>query len=819
MQYVRWFEELDRASVSVAGGKGANLGEMARAGLPVPPGFVITVDAYRCAIQQAGVREQIAERLRTLDVENNQDVAQAAADLQQLVENVSIPPDVQAAVTQAYGKLSRQEGGADVFVAVRSSATVEDAAEVSFAGMFRSYLNVRGSEALLQSLRACWASLFTARALAYRARANVLEEQGIAVIVQQMVNAEKSGVLFTVDPATGNPDHVVVEAAWGLGEVVVAGQVTPDRYVVDKKDLRILERVVSHKAFMLVRGTDGQNQRVDLDGAKASARVLSDDELTEIARLAVQDEAHYGAPQDAEWAIAGGKVYLVQTRPVTAVARPVAPTAGVAGEVLVRGLGASPGVASGPVRVLRTPEDGVRFQRGEVLVAEMTSPDWVPFMRRAAAIVTDGGGMTSHAAIVSRELGVPCIVGTGRATHILRDGDVVTVDGREGVVRAGVVEPTKAEAHALIAPTVITAVPVTATRLYVNLAEPDRADAVSRLPVDGVGLLRAEFMILSALGGEHPRLLLEQGKGNEFVERMAADLRRFASAFAPRPVIYRSTDFKTNEFRGLKGGDRFEPVEANPMLGYRGCFRNISEPDLFALELRALDQVRREFDNLHLMIPFVRTYWEFADCQRLVDKSGLTRSKSFQLWIMAEVPSVVYWLPAYASAGATGVSIGSNDLTQLILGVDRDSKTVAPLYDERDPAVLDAVERIIRTAHDVGMTCSICGQAPSVYPEYAELLVRWGIDSISVSADVVDQTRRNIAAAEQRVLLESARDHSAGRAGRPGDRAEEESLGRAGRRLRGHDDDQPRLQPSTIAREDLARPASSRDAVGARDVG
>jgi pyruvate,water dikinase len=450
-------------------------------------------------------------------------------------------------------------------------------------------------------------------------------------------------------------------------------------------------------------------------------------------------------------------LYLVQTRPITAVGSTAVISASPDGEVLIRGLGASPGVSAGVVRVLRSVADGFKFQSGEVLVAEMTSPDWVPLMRRAAAIVTDGGGMTSHAAIVSRELGVTCIVGAGRATRVLHDGDLVTVDAREGVVRRGAPVASPSLAGAPREARTVASAPITATRLYVNLGEPDRADAVAAMAVDGVGLLRAEFMILDALGGTHPRRLLETGRGDEFVQRMTADLRRFASAFAPRPVIYRSMDFRSNEFRGLAGGDQVERAEANPMIGYRGCYRNMSEPDLFGLELAAIKQVRVDFSNLHLMIPFVRTRWEFAECARLVRESGLARARDFQLWVMAEVPSVTFWIPAYAELGATGVSIGSNDLTQLVLGVDRDSELLAPLYDERDPAVLDAIHRIIAAAHHAGMTCSICGQAPSVHPDYAEQLVRWGIDSISVTADAVDQTRRNIAAAEQRLLLEAAR--------------------------------------------------------------
>ena len=760
MDCVQWLTEIDRASVPIAGGKGANLGEMVHAGLPVPPGFVVTVHAWDRFVAESGLGDRIQQRLASVDPDDTRALKSAQQDIQNWIEETRIPEDVRLPVGGAYAELSKHEKVEAEFVAVRSSGTVEDAADTSFAGMFSSYLNVIGEDQLIATLRHCWASLFTARAIAYRARNNVTGLPRVAVIVQKMVNAEKSGVMFTLDPTTGNRDHVVIEAAWGLGELVVQGDVRPDHYAVDKKGLRIIERSVNHKDAMLVRATGGagDNQRVELPPDKATARVLSDQEIRQLAELAIKDEVHYGVPQDAEFAISGDSIYLVQTRPITAVATPATTADGVAGELLIRGLGASPGLASGAVRVLHDPDEGFRFQQGEVLVAVMTSPDWVPLMRRAAAIVTDGGGMTSHAAIVSRELGVPCIVGTGRATRVLHDGDIVTVDAREGAVRRGAAAVTlPAPVAPLVPQTLISAAPVTATRLYVNLGEPDRAGAVAQLPVDGVGLLRAEFMILSALQGKHPRQLLQEGRASEFVDRMANDLLTFAAAFSPRPVVYRSMDFRTNEFRGLQGGEQFEPVEQNPMIGFRGCYRNIQQADLFGLELAAISQVRQQFKNLQLMIPFVRTRWEFAECARLVAESGLLRDTNFLLWVMAEVPSVAYWIPEYARIGAKGVSIGSNDLTQLMLGVDRDSEIVAPVYDERDPAVLDAIHRIIDAAHASGMTASICGQAPSVFPEYAELLVRWGIDSISVTADVIDRTRHNIAAAEQRLLLEAAR--------------------------------------------------------------
>ncbi|WP_373046117.1 phosphoenolpyruvate synthase [Vulgatibacter sp.] len=760
MELTAFFEEIGKGDVARAGGKGANLGEMARAGLPVPPGFVVTVEAYRRFLEESGLAAEIDRRLAALDVDDAAALEQASADLQALVRGAAIPDSVRAPVTDAYRTLASRDGGADPLVAVRSSATVEDAAKASYAGMFRTFLNVRGEEALLDAVRSCWSSLFGARVLFYRVKQQMAASEWlVAVVVMRMVDAEKSGVMFTVDPATGARDRIVIESAWGLGETVVGGQVEIDHFEVDKESLEIRDKRIGRKAFALVReGESGGNRRVDLDDERANAPSLSDDEVRRIAELGRRDEQHYGAPQDAEFAVADGTIYMVQTRPITtlgAAAPQQAQAPDQKREVLVRGLGASPGQAAGVVRVLQSPKEGGKLQQGEVLVAPMTAPDWVPVMQRASAIVTASGGMTSHAAIVSREMGLPCVVGARDALDKLRDGDEVTVDGSSGAIYRGRLEAKREEKRRATA--VAASAPVTATKLYVNLAGTARAEEVAAMPVDGIGLLRAEFMILEALEGQHPRLLLERGEGKRFVERLAEKVEVLARAFHPRPVTYRSMDFRSNEFRGLEGGERFEPDEANPMIGYRGCYRYVQEPDLFRLELEMLEAVRARAPHVHLMIPFVRTRWEFEACKRLVDESGLTREKGFKLWVMAEVPSVVYWIPAYAKAGVDGVSIGSNDLTQLVLGVDRDSDVLAPLFDERDEAVVDAIRRIIHTSHAHGLTASICGQAPSVHPEYAEMLVRAGIDSISVNPDSVEVARRHVAAAEQRLLLEAVR--------------------------------------------------------------
>ena len=617
--------EVNRANLPIVGGKGANLGEMIRAELPVPPGFVLTVAAYETTREAAGVGARIDALLRTLNVEDTAALQRVSAQLRDVLLAVPLTDELAQALDAAYARLAESTPGTgEPLVAVRSSATAEDTAEFSFAGMFESVLGVRGRDALVEAIRRCWASTFGARVLYYRLSRNMPAEMPVAVVVQRMVPSIKSGVMFTADPATGEAGHVVIEAAWGLGEVVVGGQVTPDHYVVDKHTMAVVERRVAAKEFLLEAIPAGGTRRVELDhDPRQNGAVLTEPELATLARLAIGSEQHYGAPQDMEFAIDASGVFITQTRPITTLPRA---TLVGAHEPLLRGLAASPGVATGRVRVLTRIEQSAQLQPGEVLVAPMTSPDWVPLMRRAAAIVTDAGGMTSHAAIVSRELGIPCVVGTRTATRTLRDGMQVTVNGKEGTVLPGAVHVAEVAPRAARATTAVAPSPVTATRIYVNLGEPERAAEIAARDVDGVGLLRAEFLMMSALQGVHPRELIERDQTDGFVQRMTEGLTTFAGAFAPRPVIYRAMDFRTNEFRGLEGGERHEPVEANPMIGYRGCFRYTREPDLFALELLALAEVRRANPNLHLMLPFVRTGWEMRSCRRLIDDSALAGS-------------------------------------------------------------------------------------------------------------------------------------------------------------------------------------------------
>ncbi|MFA5629015.1 MAG: phosphoenolpyruvate synthase [Dehalococcoidales bacterium] len=740
-----WFKDISKEDVPIAGGKGANLGEMTKANIPVPPGFVVSVSAYFEFLENSGIVEDIQPLLKSLDIEDTKQLQRVAKIIKKMVLDCPIMPELADEIKAAY----KQLGGG--LVAVRSSATAEDLPEASFAGQQSTYLNIEGADEVVDAVLKCWASLFEPRAIYYRVQQGFDHfKVGIAVPVQRMIASVTSGVMFTVEPVTSNTREIVIEAIYGLGEGLVSGEVTPDLYIVDKEKLSILSKRISKQKSQLARNpvADGKDintwQLIDKD---LQGKIkLSDAEILELAQIGKQIEEHYNFPQDIEWAKENGKYYILQTRPVTTIKESVEEEPEINAPVLLSGVAASPGLASGPVKIIYEPSQLDRVHQGDILVTEMTTPDFVPAMKKAAAIVTDRGGRTAHAAIVSRELGIPCVVGTDLATSTLIDKKIITVDGSKGKVYSGKIARsiTTTKMSNILRESLITK-----TKVYVNLAQPELADMISVRNVDGVGLLRAEFIIAQI--GEHPKYMLKQNRGNEFVDKLYNGLLSFAKPFYPRPVIYRTTDFKTNEYRDLIGGRDFEETEENPMIGYRGASRYVTDIDSFQLEIEAIKRVRRDYKNLHVMIPFVRTVDELKRTKAILEENGLVRSEDFKLWMMVEVPSNIFLIEKFLSVGIDGISIGSNDLTQLTLGIDRDSAKLAPTFDERNEAVLVALERAVTVAKSMGVTASICGQAPSVYPELTEKLVSWGITSVSVSPDMIGTTRQIIAKAEAKL--------------------------------------------------------------------
>lgn len=767
-----WFEEVGKGDVGLVGGKGANLGEMTRANLPIPYGFVITSEAYFHFVKVNKLQEKIRHFLDNINYENAAELHQASKHIQKLIMDASIPDSMVNEILTYYDNLKAKEDAylkkdTHLFkkalarvkhlynpplVAVRSSATAEDLPTASFAGQQETFLNVKGEIHLLDYVKRCWASLFTARAIYYRHEQKFDHfKVGLAAVVQRMVQSEKSGIAFSIDPVTNDKTKIVIEAIFGLGEYIVQGKVTPDHYEVDKRSFVLLMKDVKYQNLKYVKSGIG-NREVHLMKHEGSLQKLTDKEIVEVALLVKQIEEHYYFPQDIEWALENDTVFIVQSRPITTVNNQNSETsAGVKRNPLLSGSPASPGIGIGPVRIIHSPNEIDKVKKGDVLVAPQTNPDYVPAMKRAIAIVTEKGGRTSHAAIVSRELGIPAVVGVEGATKVLKNDMTVSVDGKAGeIFKGSILSETKA-----LAVKAAEAKPKhhykTLTKVYVNLAEPEIASQVAKLDTDGIGLLRAEFMVAGI--GTHPKEFIKHKQEHVYVQKLTSDLLKFVKPFSPRPIVYRATDFKTNEYRHLKGGQMYEPHEENPMIGFRGASRYIADPHEFNLELQAIKKIwDMGYTNLHLMIPFVRVPWEIIQIKELVRKSGLLDYKGFRLLIMVEVPYCALNLEEFIKVGIDGVSIGTNDLTMMLLGVDRDNQEVANVYDERNPVIIQVLEYIVSTAAKHGITSSICGQAASDYPDIVERLVKAGITSVSVNPDAVDRTRELIYHIEKKHL-------------------------------------------------------------------
>lgn len=785
---VVWFDEVGLADVPRVGGKNASLGEMivalAGLGVRVPDGFATTADAYRAFIAHNALDDRIRNALAEYR-RGEVTLAAAGEGIREAFMSSEFPSSLATAIRAAYRELAERSGSDRLGVAVRSSATAEDLPDASFAGQQETFLNVVGERGLMDACRRCYASLFTDRAIVYRQLKGFDDlEVALSIGVQRMVRSDvgASGVMFSIDTESGFPRVAVISAAWGLGELVVQGIVDPDKYVVFKPLLDdprlkpIIEKTVGAKERKMVygRGASARTRTIETTARERRAVVLPDEDIVELARWSAAVERHYGRPMDMEWAKDGvtNELFLVQARPETVQATKSVTAFVVnrltgAGPLLARGAAIGDGIAAGEVCMIRDPSEISRFRDGAILVTEMTDPDWVPIMSRAAAIVTDHGGSTSHAAIVSRELGIPAVVGTGDGTSVLVDSSPVTLscaEGEEGHVYGGILPYERDEVD-------VSEIPATRTRLMVNIASPAAAFQWWRLPAAGVGLARMEFIISNSIAA-HPMALVHPERVTDpedrkriaqltegwsdpseyFVDTLARGIAMLAAPYHPNPVIVRMSDFKTNEYAHLVGGRDFEHPEENPMIGFRGASRYYDPRyrEGFALECRAIARVRSElgFGNVIVMIPFCRTVAEADRVLAVMKDNGLERgTDGLQVYMMCEVPSNVIVAEQFATR-FDGFSIGSNDLTQLTLGVDRDSGQLAGLFDERDPAVERLVAMAIRAAHSAGIKVGICGQAPSNYPDFAEFLVREGIDSISLNPDSFLRTAARVAEVE-----------------------------------------------------------------------
>jgi pyruvate,water dikinase len=764
MPYVLWFDKVGKDSLALAGGKGANLGEMTKIKLPVPPGFIITTESFDRFLEANKIDQEIEEIIKSTNVQDTNTLTESSEKIKRLIVASEIPIPIRNEIVDAYKNLSYTSdisldalkliaSGRDfALVAVRSSATAEDLPTASFAGQQKTFLNVKGISSYLTAVKEAWASLFESRAIYYRHEHQVAHSS-IALVVQRMVNSEKAGVMFTVNPTTGE-ENIVIEATWGFGENLVSGEVEPDTYILSR-DGNLLEKRIGRKERMRIRDYSDRTVDVKVPDEKMNSQVLTEDEMRQLVNYGLTIEQHYGTHQDIEYAIEKGKIYIVQTRAVTTkakkeTAKETAQAGQTSGKVLLSGLGSSPGVASGTVKIMRTKEDLAKIQQGDVLVTKMTSPDMVVAMGRSVAIVTDEGGMTAHASIVGREMGLPVIVGTKEATVKLQDGQKITVDAYSGKVYEGEIIVQKPVEQQTYAETSTTS-EFMVTSLKVNLVFADRVEEISKR-VDGVGLLRIEHMI--AKNGVHPAKFIREGRSEDYIKILMEGIRPIAQAFNPKPVWLRTLDARSDEFRNLQGGDA-EDQEANPMLGWHGIRRSIDEPGILKAELTALKRLHEEgLTNILVMFPFIISVDEFRKAKQIGDEVGFKGKYG----IMVETPACALIIEDFCKEGIVFASFGSNDMTQLTLGIDRGDTRIQNLFSEKHPAMKKIFQMVINACKKYNVESSICGEGPSNDQELVEFLVNAGIDSISVNMDAIDKVRNTILKTERKLLLEAVRN-------------------------------------------------------------
>ncbi len=755
MPFVIWFERIKSDMLPLVGGKGLHLGEMSQISIPVPPGFVVTTESFEKFLDDSGIRVEIKNLIEQTNVDDTRQLMETSAKIKQLIISKEMPQIVKNEILNYYNSLSFSDRVVDeklvrlisagrefALVAVRSSATAEDLPNASFAGQQATFLNVKGTKELTEAVKKAWASLYEPRAIFYRSKNNV-KQVSIAIVVQRMVTSEKSGVMFTINPANGD-DEIVIEAVWGLGETIVGGEVEPDTYMVSK-DRKILSTKIGRKLKRRIRdyATD-RTIEVNVPKNFIDAQVLSEGEISAIAEFGLILEKNYDQPQDVEFAIERNRIYIVQTRPVTThVERK---EVNVSGKELLRGIAVSPGIATGKVKIVRGTDDIVKIESGDILVTTMTSPDLVPSMSRSAAIVTDQGGITSHAAIVSREMGIPAVVGTREATQLLQDGQLVTVDAYNGIIFDGevTVQQEKISEHVEESP-----VGPTATKVKVNLVFPEKLEEVAP-KADGVGLLRIEHMI--AKSGIHPAKLIRENRAEEYIKILLDGIRPIAQAFNPKPVWVRTLDARSDEFRNLQGGED-EPHEDNPMLGWHGIRRSLDEPGILKAEFEAMKRLHEEgLTNVHVMLPFVISVDEFRRARELAEEIGVPAG--LKIGVMIETPAAALTIEEFCKEGIDFVSFGTNDLTQLTLGIDRNNTKISGIFSETHYGVLRQLKHVIDTTNNYDIENSICGEAGS-NPEMVKILVGYGIKSVSCNIDAIDKIRAAVFQQEKEISNET----------------------------------------------------------------
>ncbi|MDD3085595.1 MAG: phosphoenolpyruvate synthase [Candidatus ainarchaeum sp.] len=797
MKNILWFKEINMQNVAEAGGKGASLGEMEQKGFPVPTGFVVTSEAYFNFMKETKIQDKIVKMIDSIDVENTQQLEETTARVRRIIENTPIIPKIKAEITNNYKLLSIND---DALVAVRSSATAEDLPEASFAGQQETYLNIQGSEEVAVAVQRCWASLFTARAVYYRKKQGFeTGKVGLCAVVQKMIESEVSGIMFTADP-TGDENKIIIEAGFGLGETIVSGSVTPDNYVVDKTTMQLTSKKILKQEWMLVK--EGKNNiKVNLGRGKADVQKMSDEKIVELAKIGKEIEEHYKKPMDIEWAMENNVLYIVQARPITTLKTKTKGEEIITDATpLLEGLPAAPGVITGIVRIVPEIDDIQRVEKGDILVTKMTSPSWVPVMKKASGIITNEGGVTCHAAIVSRELQIPCVVGTSNATKILKDGQEVTIDGFSGKIYSGKIsiDHKKEDIKVLheeeidkieeglrekikeneSKPTIIKKMITIETdyggikyktmskeqkekeekeliellkdlsiKVKVNVALPDAAESASATKADGVGLLRAEHMITSS--GIHPAEYIRQNKDVELKDNVKKGIRVVAEKFSG-PVWFRTFDARSDEYKELIGGEK-EPKEENPMIGWHGIRRDLDEDRMLKTQLVAIKELYKEgIKNVGVMLPFLISLEELMGAKKIMREVGLP--SEVEIGVMIETPASV-WIIDELIPHINFVSFGTNDLTQLTLGIDRNNERVQKSFSELHPAILRQLEYVIKKCKVAGVTTSICGQAAS-NPDMVKKLIWYGIDSVSANIDAVEEIRKIVIIEEKKKILE-----------------------------------------------------------------